>query len=396
MLHAQEKFRRRHLLKLTGLGSAILTMPLGNRTEARAHQTTPDVDDDTARRPRRRSLDTRLTEAYGVQYPFVGAGMGFVAMPPLVAAVSKAGGIGVLGAALEPPPGLQQLIQMIKGLTSHLFGVDFLHDTTAFGPAVTEAHIDVCLAEAVPLVVFHFNVPPPVWVDRLQAGGAKVWMQAASAEQAMQAADIGIDAIIAQGVQAGGHVKSTTRTIELLHQIKKAVDPLIVLAAGGIADGAGVARALANGAEGVWVGTRLVASTEAYAHEEYKRRLTHASGHATAITTAFGPEYPNVPYRLLRNRVVKAVAGHEDEIPNPPPPPATIGSTVLFPFTLRVPYTMPQFSAVIPTPDTIGDFEEMSMPAGEESVKLIKAIKPAAQIVAEMMAEARALLAEAR
>jgi len=212
----------------------------------------------------------------------------------------------------------------------------------------------------------------------------------------MQAADIGIDAIIAQGVQVGGRVKSTTRTIELLHQIKTAVDPLIVLAAGGIADGAGVARALANGTEGAWVGTRLVASTEAYAHEEYKRRLTQASGHATTITTAFGPEYPNVPYRLLRNRVVKAVAGHDDEIPKPPPPPATIGATVLFPFTLRVPYTMPKFRAVIPTPDTIGDFEEMSMPAGEESVKLIKAIKPAAQIVEAMMAEARALLAEAR
>ena len=83
-------------------------------------------------------------------------------------------------------------------------------------------------------------------------------------------------------------------------------------------------------------------------------------------------------------------------VPNPPPPPATIGSTVLFPFTLRVSYTMPKFSAVIPTPDTVGDFEEMSLPAGEESVKLIKAIKPAAQIVEEMMAEARALLAEAR
>jgi Nitronate monooxygenase len=116
MLHAQGKFRRRHLLKLTGLGSAILTMPLGNRTEATPHQTTPDADDDTARHPRRHPLDTRLTEAYGVQYPFVGAVMDFVAMPPLVAAVSKAGGIGVLGAALEPPLGLQQLIQMIKGL----------------------------------------------------------------------------------------------------------------------------------------------------------------------------------------------------------------------------------------------------------------------------------------
>jgi NAD(P)H-dependent flavin oxidoreductase YrpB (nitropropane dioxygenase family) len=107
------------------------------------------------------SLETRLTREYGVLHPFVSAGMGFVSYPPLVTAVSNAGGIGVLGNAVEPPPSTQMLIRMIAEGTSGLFGVDLLHDTTAFGPATTDAHIDVCVAERVRLAVFHMNVPPP-------------------------------------------------------------------------------------------------------------------------------------------------------------------------------------------------------------------------------------------
>jgi len=108
----------------------------------------------------------------------------------------------------------------------------------------------------------------------------------------------------------------------------------------------------------------------------------------------FGPEYPDRPYRVLRNRVVNEWAGREDQIPNPPPPPATIGNTVLFPLTLPQPYTMPKFSAIVPTPDTAGDFEEMGLPAGADSVKVIKRIQPAGEIVREMMAEAELLIQE--
>lgn len=336
-------------------------------------------------------IDTRLTREYGVQLPFVSAGMGFVGMPPLVAAVSNAGGIGILGNAIEPPPSTQALIQQIKASTSKPFGVDFIFDDSAFGPASTDAHIDVCIVEGVKLVVFHVNVPPKSWVDRLHAAGAKVWMQAPSVKQALEAVSIGIDAIIAQGIEAGGHNKSTIPALKLLPQILKAVSPVIVLAAGGIADGQGVFDALLGGADGVWVGTRLVASTEAYASAEYKKRLVAAAANSTVTTTMFGPEYPNKAYRVLRNRVVNEFAGREDQIPNPPPPPAVIGKTVLFPLTFKQPYEMPKFSAIVPTPETVGDFEEMGMPAGD-GVKVIKDIRPAAQIVATMMGDARRLL----
>ncbi len=341
-------------------------------------------------------LSTRLTREYGVRFPFVSAGMGFVSYPPLVTAVSNAGGIGVLGNAIEPAPSTQQLIRMIAAGTTRLFGVDLLHDTTAFGPATTDEHIDVCVGERVRLVIFHFNVPPRHWVDRLHAGGCRVWMQAASVEQAVEAAQVGVDAIVAQGTQAGGHNKSVVRTLPLLRDVITAVKPLMVLASGGIATGADVAAALVNGADGVWVGTRMVASLEAYAHIEYKRRLLAAPDPATAITTAFGPEFPNVPYRVLRTDLVDKVVGREDEIPPPQPGDPPIGQTVLFPFTLRVPYSMPPFSAAVPTPDTTGHFDAMGFPAGEDSVQKIKSIKPAAAIVLQMMAEARDILAQSR
>ena len=338
------------------------------------------------------ALNTRLTREYGIRYPFVSAGMGFVSYPSLVTAVCNAGGIGVLGNAVEPPPSTQALIRLIAQGTSGLFGVDLLNDTTAFGPATTDAHIEVCAAEGVKLVVFHMNVPPRRWIDQLHAAGCKVWHQAASAEEAIEAADLGIDAVVAQGRQAGGHNKSVVRTMPLLGRIIRAVSPLMVLASGGIATGADVAEALTSGADGVWVGTRMVASTEAYAHPDYKRRLLGAHGRATEVTTAFGPEYPKVPYRVLRTDLVRQVSGREDQVPPPQPGDSPIGETVLFPFTLRVPYTMPRFSAVVPTPDTSGQFDMMGFPAGEDSVRKIKDVRPAAEIIEEMMAEANEIL----
>ncbi|MEO8335356.1 MAG: nitronate monooxygenase [bacterium] len=336
-------------------------------------------------------LSTRLTREYGIDVPFVGAGMGFIALPALVAAVSNAGGLGVLGNAIEPPPSTQLLIQQIKALTSKPFGIDFLVDDSAFGPLTTDAHIDVCVAEQVKLVVFHQNVPPTSFVEKLHAAGAKVWMQAATVKQAADAVSIGIDAIIAQGSEAGGHNKSTTPQRVILAQIIKAVHPVLVLAAGGIANGEGVFNALFAGADGVWVGTRLVASTEAYANAEYKRRLVEAQGNSTLTTTMFGPEYPGRHYRVLKNRIVREFGGREDTIPVPTPPPAIIGKSILFPLTFKQPYEMPKFSAIVPTPDTVGDFEEMGLPAGD-GVKFIKDIRPAAQIIAQMMGEARMMM----
>lgn len=151
-------------------------------------------------------------------------------------------------------------------------------------------------------------------------------MQVGAVAEALPAAAAGVDAVIAPGIQAGGHNKSTAPTFPLVSDIVAAVAPLPVLAAGGIATG----------------------------HDD---------------------EW----------------AGREAEIPNPSPPPDVIGNTILFPGSLRAPYAMPKFSAILPTPDTTGDFDEMCLPAGAESVKRIRAVKPAGEIVAEMMGEAAAI-----
>lgn len=345
---------------------------------------------------KRPSLRTRLTDEFGVRYPFVCAGMAFVGMPPLAAAVANAGGIGMLGAAPEQAPGVLSLIRATQALTDRPFGVNFIVDDTAFGPMTTDAHVSVCVEAGVKLVTFHWNPPLAQWVDTLHGAGAKVWFQTGLVEQALDAAYAGVDGIIAQGSEAGGHVRATTRTILTLEKVRAAIpSSVLVLAAGGIADGQAAAAALAHGADGVWVGTRLVASMEANAHDEYKRRIVKSSGRSTAHTTLFGPEWPGQRIHVLRNRVVTEWAGREDQIPHPPPPPAVIGHTTLMPNSAPggIPYDMPKFSAMVPTPDTSGDFEEMCMPAGD-GVRVIKRLQPTAQIVAEMMEGARAALEE--
>src|SRR5262245_3982695 len=209
---------------------------------------------------------TAFTQQYGLDLPFASAGMGFYALPQLAAAVSNAGGLGVLGVAPAPAPAMAEMVRAVKGLTSRPFGVDLIVAQTAFGPATTDEHIDICVRERIPVVVFFWAPPPAAWVEALHRAGCKVWMQVGSLQAARAAAAAGMDAIVAQGSEGGGHNRSAAGLIALLPAVVDAVAPRPVLAAGGIADGRGVAGALALGAEAVWVGTRLLASTEAYAH----------------------------------------------------------------------------------------------------------------------------------
>src|SRR5262249_55217290 len=145
----------------------------------------------------------------------------------------------------------------------------------------------------------------------------------------------------------------------------------------------------ALGADGVCVGTRLLASREAYAHEEYKRRIIGASEADITITSIFGPEWPDQPMRVVCNRVVREWAGRDLKTPPQPDPPVTIGKTRL----VGQEYPMPKFSAALPTPETEGDFEEMCLPAGDGAA-FIKTIQPAGEIVREMMIEAERAIRE--
>ena len=372
---------RRQVLGI--LGSASVLTLLG-ANPARAGQ--EDRDEEGEPEGSAVSLDTRLVRDYGIRYPIVSAGMAFVGLPELVVAVSNAGGLGVYGAAPEPPPVVDARLSQIVSQTSHPFGVDFILASGPLGDFTTQDHIDIAAAHHVPVVVFHFNLPPKTWVDQLQAAGSRVWVQAGSVEVAEQAAGLGCDAVIAQGKSAGGHNHNQTiPTLALLARVRQRLPRrCLLLAAGGIADGQSLVRALRAGADGGWIGTRFAASTESYAHPDYKARLVNAKGrHATTFTTVFGPEFPNATQRVLANRAAT-------EPPSIQPP--SIGSTLLFPGVVNAPYDMPKYSAIVPTRDTTGDLEEMDMPAGSESVLETVRVEPAAEIVREIVTEARRLL----
>ena len=212
-------------------------------------------------------------------------------------------------------------------------------------------------------------------------------MQVGSLEEAQEAVRCGVDAVVVQGTEAGGHNRSTGSVLALVPAVVDAIAPVPVLAAGGIADGRGVVAALALRAEAVWVGTRLVASQEAYAHDAYNQRTVQAEASDTVRTTIFGPEWPHQAMRVIRNRVVNAWSTREQEVVYSPDPHEFIGHTVV----AGQPVPLPKFSSLPPTPDTTGDFEEMALIAGE-SAGLVTEIKPAGEIVQEMMEEARQLI----
>ena len=338
------------------------------------------------------ALQTRLTREYHVRYPLVGAGMGFIAHEQLAAAVTNAGGLGVLGASPDPAESLAVMVERLRTLTSGPFGVDLICADTGLGPASTDAHIDECIRLRVPLVVFHHDPPPAGWVSALRAVGIRVWMQASSPEIAATAIGFGVNGIVAQGCEAGGHARGRIPLHALLRTIRNNWPDVLLLAAGGISDGTAVAAALRAGADGVWVGTALVAAVEANAHPEYKRRLIDSTG-KTLRTNAFGPEWPDQPYRLLATPAVHCAPassrGTDQQERD------TIGRTRLFPHSANMPYDLPIRSALPPTPETSGDWESMVYPAGQ-GVSAVQRIAPAAEIIGTMMSHANYALESAR
>jgi nitronate monooxygenase len=303
-------------------------------------------------RSTRKMWNTDITRQLGIKLPFVGAGMAIVGTPELTAAVSNAGGIGLFCLGPGTPEMLADGIDHIRRLSSAPFA-----EETAFGPATTDAHIDVAVAKHVPLAVFFWNPPEERWVSTLKRAGIEVWGTAYSVESACQVKALGADAVIVQSQEAGGHVVD-------------ALDRTPVIAAGGIADGRTAAAAFMLGAQAVCVGTRLVASTESAASAEYKQRLVRARGEDTTVTTIFGPEWPDAPMRVLRNRAVARAEHGAAPLEQP------VGETVVF----GRPYQMPTNSAVLPTVQTHGDHEEMCLAAGA-GVGAVRAIEPAKSVM---------------
>ena len=329
-------------------------------------------------------LKTRITEQYGLKVPFINAGMAFVATAPLVQAVCKAGGMGMLGAPAMPPDLLQAAIRDIKATAPGCFGVDIIPRFSAI------EHIAVCVREQVPVVAFFWDDPPDEWLSLLRAGGSHVWFQVGSVDEAKAALRREPQGLIVQGSEAGGHNRAAAGTFSLLPAVIDLAPSVPVVAAGGIADGRTVAAALALGADAVWVGTRLLASFEAYAHPQYKERVVAAGVGDTVRHLIFGPEFPDASTRGLRNRIVREWEGRDD----PPPYKAVsdsdlpvIGQAAFY--GEQIP--MKRFSGFPPTPEFTGDLEQMSLLAGE-SVGQTKRLASVASIIDEMMSGAEEVI----
>lgn len=289
-------------------------------------------------------LATPLCDLLGLEYPLLQAGMGGVAGPELAAAVSNAGGLGIVAVGHLPPEEVRARIRQVRRLTGRPFGVNLILHPQVWRPVapggipeeeVAEAQralnrfrtrlglapvsdrpeplpdplpgaLEVLLDEAIPVFSIGLGAPPPELVGRFHAAGTRVIAMAAALPEARELADAGVDAVVVQGHEAGGPRSTWSEgpapedsfngTMALVPQVADAIDAPVI-AAGGISDGRGVVAALALGARGAMLGTRFVATRESLAIDFYKRALCEMGSDATTVTRA----YSGLPARVLRN-----------------------------------------------------------------------------------------------
>ena len=252
-------------------------------------------------------LSTRFTELVGCSVPIQQAGMGAHANPRLAASVAEAGGLGMVSVYSKyggPPENVARMLDSTRAQTAGAFGANFI--MRFVDPDLAHELIRTAAKHARVVEVFYSD-PDPVMIEIVHNEGALACWQVGTRDEAVSAVDAGCDFIVAQGIEAGGHVRGTSGLLPLLDQVLGAVD-VPVLAAGGIGSGRAMAAVLAAGADGVRVGTRFLAVKEADAHPDYVRALIAAEAQDTVYTEAFGNGWPDAPHRLLRSSLDAANA----------------------------------------------------------------------------------------
>ncbi|HBT46334.1 MAG TPA: enoyl-[acyl-carrier-protein] reductase FabK [Peptococcaceae bacterium] len=302
---------------------------------------------------------TPVCELLKISYPILQGGMAWVATGELAAAVSAAGGLGIIGAGNAPPEWLRGEIRKVKERTDRPFGVNLYY----MSPYIEEL-VGVVVEEKVPVVTTGAGNPGKHLL-RLKEAGIKVIPVVASVALAKRLERLGVDALIAEGMECGGHIGEIT-TMALVPQIVDAVS-IPVIAAGGIADGRGVAAALALGAQGVQMGTRFICAAECTVHSNYKEAVLKAGDRDTVVTGARGHYV-----RILRNKLARQF----EEL-------ATRGASW---------EEMDKLGAgKLRAAAVDGDVEYGSVMAGQIAA-LVKEIKPARAILEEIMAEAQEVM----
>jgi NAD(P)H-dependent flavin oxidoreductase YrpB (nitropropane dioxygenase family) len=324
-------------------------------------------------------MQTALCKRLGIELPIIQAPMGGAVGPPLAAAVSNAGGLGMLVPWRADIDIVRRQIRETRALTSRPFGVNLVLEFPQ------EERLAVCIDERVPVISFFWRDPSSL-VPLAKAGGAIVMHTVASAADAKRAVDCGVDIVVAQGWEAGGHVRGMVATMPLIPIVVDAISPVPVVAAGGIADGRGLAAALALGAAGAWIGTRFLASQEATIHTRYRERLFQAKETDTVyLENLFDVRWPNAPHRTLRNRTVEAW-----EAAGRPPSGKRPGEGDVI-ATSRSAGPIVRYQSYTPGADAEGDIDALSLWAGQ-GVGLVSKLQPAGEIVREISDEADSIL----
>ncbi len=356
---------------------------------------------------------TPICDLFGIDYPLVLAGMGTASTPELAAAVSNAGGLGVLGCASAGPRQLREWIQRTRSLTDKPFGVDtllpasvrrgaslkgpsngplpqdLLPELQAFagdflasegiapadpkdiwpdqdGPAMLskeffEAQMDVIIEEKVPVYASGLGSPQP-WMERLKANGTKVICVVGTVRHALQVVPVGIDAVVAQGHDGGGH-NSPIGTLALIPQVVDAVgDKVPVLGAGGISDGRGIAAAMMLGASGVWIGSAFLASEEAGILPGQKQAIVEANEEGTTVSRAVTGK----PARMIKSKWTQLWADSEHE-------------------PLPMPYQGQVSRPALVAANLAGRAQDVNPGFAGQGIGMIKAVRPAAEIMADLI-----------
>ena len=255
-------------------------------------------------------IRTPLCELLGIEHPIIQGGMAWVATAELSAAVSEAGGLGILGGGNAPPDYIREQIHKTREHTSKPFGVNI---PLISPPSYIREIVGLCIEEKVPVVAFGAGNPGP-YIGPLKEAGIKVIPVVASVALARRVERMGADAVVAEGMESGGHIGDMC-TLPLVPQVVDAVR-IPVVAAGGIGDGRGLAAALALGAAGVQMGTRFICTEECIAHPNYKKMILKAHDRST-MTTGHSLGHP---VRALRNPMthrfaeLEKIGASEEEI----------------------------------------------------------------------------------
>ena len=313
---------------------------------------------------------TAFTELVGCRVPIQQAGMGGASTVALASAVAQAGGLGMIAPHGAPPEQVVADLDAVAASTTGAFGINFLMPFVS--PPAVEAAAEHCR-----YIDFFYGEPDAALVALAAAGGARVGWQVGSVDEAVRAVDAGCDLVVAQGIEAGGHVRGALGLLPVLDAVLEVVD-VPVVAAGGIATPRAVAAVLAAGASAARIGTLFATCAESGAHPDYVAALLTADGADTVLTEAFGIGWPDAPHRVLRSSI-DAATSFDGEV---------VGSME----TADGPRPVGRFSPEAPRRGMSGSISAMALYAGQ-GVGFVGQIKPAADVVDELSTGAARLLA---